>query len=72
MKQIKNTAPLIVGTPPNEQHLSRKFLGNLFPKTTAEKNELKSYLAGHEYYHYGKDESGNPLRYKVRQEYYYK
>jgi len=72
MSHVKNTSALVIGTPPSQQHLSRRFLGNLFPKTTIEKNELKAYIDGKEYYHYGKDDMGNPIRHKVRQEYYYK
>lgn len=49
----------------------RKFLGNPNPKTTAEKNELKAYLKGHEYFSFGKDSIGRSIKHKVRQELYY-
>lgn len=69
--QIKNTAPLTIGEYPNQQALSRRFLGNLFPDNTFEKNELKAYLKGQSVFHYRKDEMGNPIPYRVRQEYFY-
>lgn len=31
------------------KRLTRRFLGNLFPTNTYEKNELKAYLKGHKY-----------------------
>lgn len=68
---IKNTAPLVIGDPPNQKKLTRRFLGNLFPKTGFEKNELKAYIKGHSKFHYYKDEFGNPFTFRVRQEYFY-
>jgi len=67
MSQIKNTAKLSL----DGKMLKRKFLGNLFPETTFEKNELKAYIKGHSRFAYKKDEWGNQLFYPVRQEYYY-
>ncbi len=68
---IKNTAPLVIGDPPNQQKLTRRFLGNLFPKHTFEKNELKAYIKGHSLFSYGKDQNGNTCYFKVRQQYFY-
>jgi hemoglobin-like flavoprotein len=70
MTKVKNTLPLIDKKTGNK--LTRKFLGNLFPKNTYEKNELKAYLAGKNSFHYKKDEAGHPISYPVRQEYSYK
>jgi non-homologous end joining protein Ku len=70
MKKANNTLPLIEKKTGNP--LTRKFLGELFPKNVFESNELKAYVAGKNSFNYGKDESGNPVSYPVRQEYSYK
>lgn len=68
MTEISNTAPLIK----DGKKLSRKFLGNLFPKTTIEKKELDAYLKGGSNFTFGIDfETKMPRSYKVRQEYFY-
>lgn len=67
MPKIENTAPLLQGG----KKLKRRFLGNLFPKTTFEKNELQAYIKGKELFYYKRDVIGNPVSYPVRQEYYY-
>jgi hypothetical protein len=68
---ISNTAPLKIGTPPHEQRLSRRFLGNLFPETPYEAKELKAYVKGASQFSYGRDEERKPMYWKVRQEYFY-
>lgn len=68
---VKNTAPLQVGTPPNMVKLSRRFLGNLFPKNCMEKKELQAYIKDQTSFSYKRDEVGNQMFYKVRQEYFY-
>jgi len=58
--------------------LKRKFLGNLFPESTDESNELKAYKKGHTHYFFKNEgiavtSAMQPIRMKeVRQEYYYK
>lgn len=71
MENIKNTAPIIRGKYPNQERLSRKFLGNINPKNCFEKNELRAYLKGKTLFSYKTDEQGNPIYYRVRQEYFY-
>lgn len=51
--------------------LTRKFLGNLFPKNGFEKNELKAYLKGNTRFGHKKDENGNQQYFTVRQKYFY-
>lgn len=69
--KVSNTSPLVIGEAPNQQQLTRRFLGNLFPENTYEKNELKAYIKGHSRFSYKKDEAGNPIFYEVRQQYFY-
>lgn len=66
--QNQNTQPLISK---DGKGLKRKFLGNLFPKSTIENKELKAYIRGQSSFNYKKDQYGNPNVYEVRQEYYY-
>ena len=63
--KIQNNAPLVIGEYPNQMSLSRKFLGDLFPKNCYEKKELQAYLKGQTHFSYKKD------LYPVRQEYFY-
>jgi hypothetical protein len=65
---MNNTLPL-----KNEQNqrLSRKFLGNLFPENCIEKSELKAYIKGQTHFYYGRDQQGYPRRFEVRQQYFY-
>ena len=70
MKAI-NTSPLTIGQYPNEKRLTRRFLGNHNPEYPVEHKELKAYLKGNTHYQYKKDETGNPLTFKVKQEYFY-
>ena len=68
---IQNTAPLEINNGLANKKLTRRFLGNLFPQTCFEKKELQAYVKGHSRYSYKTDEVGNPVYYKVRQEYFY-
>jgi len=60
--------------------LSRRFLGNLFPQNTMEKNELNSYIKGCTVFTFGiqltRYDDGKigiyPKKHLVRQEYFYK
>ena len=70
-EKVKNNAPLIIGQYPNQQRLSRKFLGDIDGKSTIERKELKAYLKGQTHFFYGSDALGNPIRHEVRQEYFY-
>jgi len=73
MSEIANNSPLIIGKYPNQQKLSRRFLGNLFPDkgVCIERKELQAYLKGQTHFTYKRDEYGNQMFYKVRQEYFY-
>lgn len=64
--KVENTSPLVK----DGKRLTRRFLGNLFPKTVFEKNELKAYLKGKTHFTY-KNNSDNYHLHKVRQEYFY-
>jgi hypothetical protein len=71
MENLKNNAPLIE----DGKKLTRKFLGELFPKNGQDKKELQAYLKGHENFYYkGKGVRvtlhGEPML-KVRQQYFY-
>lgn len=70
MKQVNNTAPLTINTAEGLKRLSRKFLGDLFPKQPMGIKELKAYTKGQSRFRHGSDEQGNPLYYLVRQEYF--
>ena len=75
MEKETATSPLIK----DGKILTRRFLGNLFPKNTPESNELKAYTKGHQEYTYGrqlvKTQAGVymvvPMQHDVRQEYFY-
>jgi len=69
--KVNNTSPLVIGEAPNQQQLTRRFLGNLFPDNCYEKNELNAYIKGHSRFAYKKDEQGHQIFYPVRQEYFY-
>lgn len=69
--KIENTAPLTIGEGIEKKKLTRRFLGNLFPKNCYENNELKAYVKGHSRFAYKRDERGNQQYYLVRQEYFY-
>lgn len=71
MQKATSTSPLTIGEYPNQKRLTRRFLGELFPKTTIERNELKAYCKGHQRYSYGMYDNGQPVYYPVRQEYFY-
>lgn len=67
MEKATSTSPIIK----NGKKLTRRFLGNLFPKTCIEGKELKAYLKGQNKYSYKKNDFGDPMYYPVRQEYFY-
>ncbi len=69
--KVKNTAPLTITAPQGTIKLTRRFLGDLFPKNPMGVKELKAYTKGHSRFRHGSDEQGNPLYYLVRQEYFY-
>lgn len=71
MMKIKPTAPLTIGEGINKVRLTRRFLGNLFPDNCYERKELAAYIKGHEFFNYKRDDAGYPMRFKVRQEYFY-
>jgi len=52
MEKATRHSAIIIGKYPNQQKLTRRFLGNINPKTTIEKKELEAYLKGKEYYTY--------------------
>lgn len=65
--EATNTSPL----KKDGMTLTRRFLGELFPKNTMEVNELKAYLKGKTRYRFGRDSEKNPIYHPVRQEYKY-
>lgn len=76
MEKATATSPLNLrdGSGKVTHILRRKFLGNLFPKTTDEHNELKAYRKGNTHYTFKNE--GVMVAYgikakEVRQEYYY-
>lgn len=52
MEKATRKSNLIIGEYPNQKKLTRRFLGNINPKTTIEKKELDAYLKGKEFYTY--------------------
>lgn len=79
MNKATATSPITKEVNGVKMRLARRFLGNLFPTTTAERNELKSYIKGHEQYTFGRElvrtSKGTPMiipkQHDVRQEYFY-
>lgn len=79
MEKATPTSPLIKEVNGKKMRLTRRFLGNLFPKNTSEKNELRAYLKGHDQFTFGKElvrtDKGMPMiipkMHDVRQEYFY-
>lgn len=73
------TSPITKEVNGIKMRLTRRFLGNLFPTTTAESNELKSYVKGNDQYTFGREllrtTKGMPMivpkMHDVRQEYFY-
>lgn len=64
--EATSTSPMTINHEGQQMWLTREFLGNLTENpSNKDKNELKAYLKGKEYYSY------KGVTYKVRQSYYY-
>lgn len=75
-KTAINVSPLRRGTPPNEESLTRRFLGKLSDfkdkrEQAFNQRMLKAYVKGHQYFAMGRYDNGQPIMHRVKQEFFY-